>query len=251
MHILTALRDSNQPQFFFGIICFVMAGICAVLIKVTKVKIMGVNAWLKPLKFFLSVGIFCWTMGYFMRYLDNQGQVGIYNVVLVAGMAFELLVIFMQAIRGKQSHFNVTTSLDGALFMAMGIVIVIVNLWTAYIGYLFFIQEKFAVPVTEIWGIRLGILLSVVFAFQGGMMGARLRHTIGGNDDEQGLPLVNWSKKHGDLRVAHFLGIHSLQVVPLLALLAQSPAQVVAIAGIWVLFVVFTLVRALAGKPLF
>ncbi len=30
---------------------------------------------------------------------------------------------------------------------------------------------------------------------------------------------MNWSKAFGDLRVAHFFGVHSLQAFPLLALL--------------------------------
>jgi hypothetical protein len=245
------LKLNNAPLFYFGLICFAFAALCAVMARITAVKVMGVNAYIKPLKFFLSVAIFSWPMGFYMRYLDNQVQVAIYTVVLIAGMSFELAVIFLQAIRGRQSHFNVGTPLDAGLFAAMGIVIVIVNLWTVYIGYLFFEQSSFLIPMAMVWAIRLGIFMSALFAFQGGMMAARLRHTIGGNDDEPGLPLLNWSRRHGDLRIAHFLGIHALQAIPLMALLANSPAQVFAIAGSWFTLVIVALARALAGKPFF
>ena len=42
-------------------------------------------------------------------------------------------------------------------------------------------------------------------------------HTIGAPDGTPGLPLVNWSRTHGDLRIPHFFGLHGLQAIPLLA----------------------------------
>jgi hypothetical protein len=60
----------------------------------------------------------------------------------------------------------------------------------------------------------------IPYFFNGaGMMVARLAHTVGAPDGSAGLPVVNWSKQYGDLRVSHFVGMHALQIIPLFDIL--------------------------------
>jgi len=242
----TELRKRNKILFNFGILCMLGALASILFIQIDNTIVTGINAWVKPLKFFLSVGIYSWTMGWLLYYLQYHKKVKVYSWGLVIIMIFELSVIVWQAANGRISHYNISTPLYMWLFQFMGIAIVTITLWTAYMAYLFFRQKQFTISETYLWGIRLGMIFFIIFSFEGGLMAAKLQHTVGSTDGGPGLPLLNWSKEYGDLRVAHFFGLHSLQVLPLAGFyLFKKTWQIFLFSFVYMIIIVAMLIQAL------
>ena len=250
-YFLETLYQKNETLFYFGLVCLLGGIVCLLLSKVNPNPILGVSGWIKPFKFFISSAIMAWTMGFYMQYLDNPAQVTLYNWSMIILLSLEIILITYQAAHGRISHFNQEDTFGKVVFQIMGGAITLFMIHTAYIGVLFFQQTKIDAPELLVLAIRLSIIITVIFAFEGFVMGAMLRHTIGAPDGGEGLPIVNWSKNHGDLRIAHFLGMHALQLIPLVTyFLATTRKEVYIISGVYFLFVTYTLIHALQGKPL-
>ncbi|AMR30267.1 hypothetical protein A0256_01940 [Mucilaginibacter sp. PAMC 26640] len=248
---LITLKFRNEPLFIFGLLCFITAIALAVASRANPFQVAGTNAWYKPVKFALSIGIFCWTMGWFTGYLNLPWQVTIYNWVTISVLGFELVYITWQAARGQLSHFNRSTPLYAALYGAMAFAASAVTLHTAYIGLLFCTKTFPQLPDYYLWSIRLGIFLFVIFAFEGAIMGGRMAHTIGGPDGSGGLPFLNWSRRFGDPRIAHFIGMHALQVLPLLAFYLLKDVKLTWLAAVvYGVIAMLLLAQALNGRPL-
>jgi hypothetical protein len=190
-------------------------------------------------------------MGWYLYYLQKPGKSLYYSFMVIIVMSFELFVIIWQAANGRLSHFNTSSPLYLNLYNAMGGAIVILTLWTLYIAILFFVKKDFSLPLPYIWGIRLGLIMFVIFSFEGGVMAARLSHTVGDADGGSGIPFLNWSDAYGDLRVAHFFGMHSLQILPLTGYyFARTNKQVFLVAALYFIMVSIMLVQALSQIPL-
>lgn len=251
MTLLTELYHRNKILSLFGSISLLGVGICALLILTTNTNVLGLNAWVKPMKFFASTVIFCWSMSWYMSSLNQKMVVSIFSWTVVITLGFELIWISFKAYNGELSHFNISSVLNGVMFGMMGLAITIMTLFTAYIGLLFFTGSFPNLPASYVWGIRLGILFFVVFAFEGFLMSSNMGHTIGAPDGGKGLRILNWSVTNGDLRVAHFVGMHSLQVLPIAGYYFLKTGK--AIVGFSVLYLAIAaliLVQSLMGIPL-
>jgi len=219
--------------------------------QVDSQQILNVNRWLKPMNFYFSVGIMILTMGWLLYYLNDAKKIMLYSWLLIVTMFFENGLIILQAIRGTTSHYNANTLADLIIFNFMGFFILMFTISFMLISIAFFRQKHFFIPDAYVWGIRLGILLFILFSLEGGMMLSLMKHTVGAQDGGPGLPLTKWSTQYGDLRIAHFLGIHSLQLLPLLGhYIAKSKKQIIALSVIYFVIVMAVFIQALAGRPL-
>lgn len=210
---LDALRDRNEPLFYFGFICLIAAILCLACVRIIPVQVLGTSAWYKPFKFFLSTAIFVWSMAWYLHYLGTSPGVTAYAWGMIVLLGVEDVYILVQAARGITSHFNVSSPVYAAWWRLMAFAAVSISLWTGFIGIRFFTQTFPELPTYYLWGIRLGFIVFVIFSMEGMAMGARMAHSVGGPDGSAGWPVLNWSKSLGDLRVAHFLGMHALQIL--------------------------------------
>ncbi len=101
------------------------------------------------------------------------------------------------------------------LFGIMGSTIVVLWLATLAIA-LRFLREPGRDRAAGL-AIRLGLVVGLLGLLEGFVMVAVNGHNVGLPDGGPGLPLVGWSTVGGDLRIAHFVGMHALQLLPLLA----------------------------------
>jgi hypothetical protein len=133
----------------------------------------------------------------------------------------------------------------------MGVAILFFTLTVIYVWILFMRQKQFDISPAYLWGIRLGILLFIIFSSEGGMMLSNNGHTVGALDGSRGLPITNWSRQYGDLRIAHFFGMHSLQVLPLAGYyVAKNKTQVIVLGAFYFILVSALLVQAMYKIPL-
>jgi hypothetical protein len=217
-----------------------MAAICAALGVVSLVALVvddrliaGAPAWLKPLKFGVSGATFLWSIAWMTQGLRRTRLLRVAEALIGVTIIGEILVIMVQAARGQLSHFNVDTPLDSTLFAAMGGGIATV--WVLTMLVLVLHVRTRPTDRALAFAFRAGLLLHIVGAGVGWVMtqprpqqldamqrGAHPfvvgAHTTGGQDGGPGLPLTRWSREHGDLRVPHFVGMHALQLLPLLLL---------------------------------
>ncbi len=215
--------------------------------------LLGVSVWEKPAKFFLSLGVHFATVAWALSLLDvgsRQSRGLRWAVRLMTGAAvLELIYIVVQAARDQASHFNTGTPLMAALYAIMGLGALTLTFTAAYVGFRIWHNRK-----GDLWreaagfGLVLGAVLGTLTA---GYMSSQTGHNVGGAlGDASGLSFFHWSTTGGDLRVAHFVGLHAMQVVPLAALSGKR-GVVYGTANVVTVLTVLTFVQAVMGMPLF
>jgi hypothetical protein len=228
------LWRSSPPLTAVGALMVVVAGASAVAMLVDPRIITGAPAWLKPFKFAVSTAVYSLTLASIFEYLPDWPRtrrvVGWTTAIV---FVLEVAIIDAQAWRGTTSHFNVSTPVNAMLFVIMGGAILLQTFVSVAVAVALWRQRFTDRPLG--WALRLGMTLTIVGALTGPLMtrptaaqlaaargGERMTisgaHSVGGPDGGPGIPVTGWSREHGDLRVAHFIGLHAIQTLALIAI---------------------------------
>jgi hypothetical protein len=243
------LKIRNETLFYYGLLCLILSVIFITLTKCTNTQVYNVNSWYKPFKFAFSTFLFAWAMAWYCYYLPNF-NINSFNWTVIILLGFEIFYIAFQASKGQLSHYNLSTPVYAALYSMMALAATLVTLYTAYIGVLFFTNSFPELPNYYVWAIRLSIILFVVFSFEGFAMGSKLNHSVGALNDNSNLFIIGWSKTVGDLRVSHFIGMHALQVLPILSYYVLKNTKLTfGLSIIYGMLAIMTLIQALKGRP--
>ncbi len=249
--------ENQKSLMIAGAVSLLCCLILAVVSLVDSTEILGINRWIKPMKFFTSIAIYVWTVAVYLYYLkgyEKSSRLISWGVILI--FSVEMFIVVMQAWRGTTSHFNVKTAFDGMMFSIMGLAILFNTILAVYLLFLYF-KAEIDLPKSIVWGMRLGLILFLASSFEGAYMSAQIGHTVGAADGGAGLPVVNWSTQNGDLRVAHFFGMHAFQAVPFFAYTLEkyhikSPTVwTFAFALAYLSLFSFLFIQAVHGQPLF
>lgn len=220
----------------------------------------GQYVWVKPFKFALSFAVFAATLAWAVDRLSPaaQGWWGLRAMVaaLIAAFWLEMIYIAVQAAMGQASHFNFSTAFHRNMYTLMALGAVTLVLGTGLIGALA-LRDKEARFAPELrLGVGVGFILSTVLTLITAFtLGGNGGHLVGTAPPGAAvIPLFGWSAAVGDLRPAHFLALHAMQVIPLLAWAVQGRAGargwITIGAAIYAALTLALFVQALMGLPL-
>ena len=219
----------------------------------------GVGVWDKPIRFCVSTGVFaltaCWFFGYVRPERRRGRRLRWMARLLVLSSGFEVAWVGWQGAHGLDSHFNISSPFYGAMFALMGVFALLLVCTSLPLAWEIGRRPAVGVAPGLAASVVAGLVLSTVLAsVTGYAMAAHLGHTVGATGG--GMPLFGWNRSGGDLRVAHFLGVHAEQAIPLatslLLRLRRLPER--ALAGtttvLYAAITLATLAQALAGQPI-
>jgi len=218
--------------------------------------LLGINIWIKPIKFWVSAIILLATIPWYLEAFNfSQRSKNIIAILFSVLLSLENVLISTQAFRAVTSHYNIQTRFDALVFSTMGTAIGILTVLAFWIFLKSFAPSNLNKTMTR--SVQLAWFGYLFSAVVGGFMISNHAHTVGAADGGSGIPFFNWSNQVGDLRIAHFLGLHAIQVIPLFTYFIQkniknkqwSNRLGIGFALLFLIWIAFVFWQAQMGQP--
>jgi hypothetical protein len=179
--------------------------------------------WIKPFKFALSFAVLFATLAWAVEKMSAPAQsartLRWVVAILAAAFWFEMIYITLQAAQGIGSHYNTGDLYHGVMYSIMGVGAVSLVVGTGVIGWAMLRDAGAKVHEDLRFGIGVGFILSTVLTLiTAATLSSMPGHFVGIPPAEAAtIPFFGWSAAVGDLRPSHFLALHAMQAIPLLA----------------------------------
>ncbi len=212
--LLDRARQGDRGLVAYGALLLVLASAFSVGWLVDERTLRGANVWIKPFKFAIAIALLAFTTALFAsvveRAPDALRALRRIRAALIAAGTFELAYIALQASLGEASHFNVADPVHGVMYALMGIGAIILTATQPALAWQIHRRASATTPPALRSAIVLGLVLTFVLGAGAGIPLSALPAV----SNAGGLPILGWSLQGGDLRPAHFVGIHAGQVIP-------------------------------------
>ena len=217
-----------------------------------------VPVWMKPAKFSLSFVVHFATLALITAALSPASRmsrlIGVAGKVMAVAFLTEMAYLFLQAAQAEHSHFNLSTPFHFMAYQVMGLGAVLLIAMPILVAHVARRETGLGAGTRAgiWWGALVSFGLTLVVA---GYMSNGTGHFVGTpSPGAATIPFLGWSAEVGDLRPAHFLSLHALQILPLIGLWADRtgrPARIIpAAATVYALITFGVFAQALMGLPL-
>jgi hypothetical protein len=219
--VLRELLERHRVLTLFGIALLAAMVPTAVALGLDDRTLRGASVWLKPLKFMLSIGVLSLTTAWFIGHLPMAHRRGRWVTVVAAMVigagAFELAYITLQAARGLGSHYNVGDTFHAVMYQLMGLGAIVLTASQPLLAWLLWRHPDARIPPVYRASVLAGLVLTFVLGGAAGALLSGLQPPA-----VAGMPFFGWSPSSGDLRPAHFVGIHSEHLLPAAGLMLST-----------------------------
>lgn len=235
MSLLRNVRGWHRPLLVNAAFMAVVVAVSAVGLIVDDRTLLGSPVWLKPLKFGFAFFAYAVTMAWLLSKLRKGRRVGWWTGLAHAFFSFaDIAVIVAAAALGTFSHFNTGTGTFDRIVQTVFTFGVPPILLSNVVIAVLVLKQRTGDRALNL-AIRTGVALTtagmlVIFVLNyfldtaprsavnasGENVALLGGHGIG-DTDGRGMALTDWSTTGGDARIPHFVGLHGIHVLLLLA----------------------------------
>ena len=223
------MKKRNWVLFYCGTLLMLLFALFLVGGVVCQYSLYELCHWLKPGKFSVSFAVYAFTIGWYLEYLKDsvsQSALKVISWVVATLMLLDMSLMIIQSWMASESYSSLhisphVTHMLKDTFHHLNNMFIFTNTVIALLITMFFFQANQLKPRIYLWSIRLSFVIFLLSCSLGSLM---LLHygPLDPDSDNLGIPFTQFTSLRNNLVSIHFLGIHSIQIIPFITYYSRN-----------------------------
>jgi hypothetical protein len=249
MSLFSIIYQRNKWLYWTGCLFFFTAKVCLGLFLFDIKQISGVYIWLAPFQIAMGSGVLLFTMAWLLHVINNKNHRNWVSIIYLFAVLSVFILNAFHAVRGKTFNSLQQTPLDEFVNYLTILFCLIIFINQVIITGMIFLQKKNMHSQHYTWGIRsammvfsIFMLISLVIYFAG----HKINPSLNVFDVFFGMA---WGNQSIYLKISYYLGLHSIQLIPLLSYyLFEKKKQVIVFSFAYITLIILLLFLGIFGK---